>query len=473
MMFRRLIGGAMALAVALSIASASQNTLQLPTSGTVSGLQFSNKVTDALDSLATCNSGSSAPTNASGGAPKAGQCWIDTTSSTLLKKYVYSGRDWVLVGVIDVSNATWSPPIGGGTATVASATTTSICGATVPQGYLTISGTTTITGFGTGCPAGQIKVVKFSGSLSLTHNATSQILPGSADITTSAGDTAVLVYEGSSNWRMALYSPATGQALANPAVPVGFMSHYIGASAPSKYVLGYGQAISRSTYANYLSVATVAQAGTRTSSSATVTGLTSTYGFGAGMPVEGTGIPNGTTISSVDSTTQITLSANATTSGTSTVTVFLYGYGSGGDTTTVGVPDCRGRALAGLDNMGGTAASRITSAGSSINGQALNVGGGAQTVTLSQGNLPNVNFTVTDPGHTHGISQLSGATWSQENNLTSGGGTGYFPRAVISGGANATNSSTTGITVASGGSGTAVNKMGPVLMANCIVRIQP
>jgi hypothetical protein len=49
--------------------------------------------------------------------------------------------------------------------------------------------------------------------------------------------------------------------------------------------------------------------------------MASTTGLFAGMPVSGTGIPGGTTILSVNSSTQITLSANATASGTVTLTV--------------------------------------------------------------------------------------------------------------------------------------------------------
>jgi hypothetical protein len=52
--------------------------------------------------------------------------------------------------------------------------------------------------------------------------------------------------------------------------------------------------------------------GATTSGSATVTGIASTQLYAAGMAVSGTGIPSGTTILSVDSATQLTLSQNAT-----------------------------------------------------------------------------------------------------------------------------------------------------------------
>jgi hypothetical protein len=70
-----------------------------------------------------------------------------------------------------------------------------------------ITGTTTITGFGT-VVAGILKVLKFEGALTLTHNATSLIIPGGANITTADGDVALVISEGSGNWRVLSYFKA-------------------------------------------------------------------------------------------------------------------------------------------------------------------------------------------------------------------------------------------------------------------------
>lgn len=73
------------------------------------------------------------------------------------------------------------------------------------EGYAhDITGTTTITGFGT-VSAGIPKVIKFEGALTLTHNATSLILPGGENITTADGDVAFVISEGSGNWRCISY----------------------------------------------------------------------------------------------------------------------------------------------------------------------------------------------------------------------------------------------------------------------------
>src|SRR5262249_56664787 len=57
-------------------------------------------------------------------------------------------------------------------------------------------------------------------------------------------------------------------------------------------------------------------------------------------------------------------------------------FGTGDGSTTFNLPDLRGRAVFGLDNMGGSAASRITVAGGNFNGTTLGGTGGAENHTL-------------------------------------------------------------------------------------------
>jgi hypothetical protein len=91
---------------------------------------------------------------------------------------------------------------------IASATTTDIAGT---SGFFNdITGTTTITGLGT-VATGIHKVIKFEGALQLTHNATSLILPGGANITTADGDIGWFISEGSGNWRCISYQRASGK----------------------------------------------------------------------------------------------------------------------------------------------------------------------------------------------------------------------------------------------------------------------
>ena len=80
---------------------------------------------------------------------------------------------------------------------IASATTTDIGAATAE--FVDVTGTTTITGLGT-IDAGIVRTVRFTGALTLTHNATSLILPGGANITTAANSIFMFRSLGSGNW---------------------------------------------------------------------------------------------------------------------------------------------------------------------------------------------------------------------------------------------------------------------------------
>ncbi len=95
-------------------------------------------------------------------------------------------------------------------ADLASASTVNIGAAT--GNFVDITGTTTITAFDT-VQAGTIRVLKFEGILTLTHNGTSLILPTGANITTADGDIATMVSEGSGNWRCIGYQKASGAGL--------------------------------------------------------------------------------------------------------------------------------------------------------------------------------------------------------------------------------------------------------------------
>jgi hypothetical protein len=81
------------------------------------------------------------------------------------------------------------------------------------EGFMNdVTGTTAITSLGT-VRAGIHKLLKFEGVLTLTHNGTSLILPGAANITTADGDMGWFISEGSGNWRLISYTRANGSGL--------------------------------------------------------------------------------------------------------------------------------------------------------------------------------------------------------------------------------------------------------------------
>src|SRR5262245_4688002 len=75
-----------------------------------------------------------------------------------------------------------------------------------------------------------------------------------------------------------------------------------------------------------------------------------------------------------------------------------YPHGNGDGSTTFNMPDFRGRVAVGRDDMGGAAASRVTSGGSGILGTTLGAVGGVQNITLAVGEIP---------VHSHGSTALT------------------------------------------------------------------
>jgi hypothetical protein len=161
---------------------------------------------------------------------------------------------------------------------------------------------------------------------------------------------------------------------------------YAAASAPSGWLLCYGQAVSRSTYADLFAV------------------ISTTYGVGD-------------------------------------------------NSTTFNLPDFRGRAAFGKDDMGGTAASRLTTAGSGVDGATLGTGGGSQ---LTQQHT----HVATDSGHTHVYNAGQGS-------FDAGGGA--FLQTTGSSGNHTTTTGYASVTNANYGSGTSQN-VPPALVVTYIIK---
>lgn len=136
-----------------------------------------------------------------------------------------------------------------------------------------------------------------------------------------------------------------GGRTVNDFMPVASILSYAGSAAPTGWLLCFGQAVSRATYAALFAIV-------------------------------------GTT------------------------------YGVGDGSTTFNLPDLRGRAVAGKDDMGGTSANRLTGLTGGVDGDVLGGSGGNEIHTLTTAQMPAHNHRIwgtTDPSdaNTRGLAAAS------------------------------------------------------------------
>lgn len=94
-------------------------------------------------------------------------------------------------------------------------------------------------------------------------------------------------------------------------------------------------------------------------------------------------------------------------------------YGAGDTTTTFNLPDCRGRVLAGKDDMGGSAASRLVS---QISGDSLGATAGVQNYMLLDSEVPTLEGTTDTTGsHTHTVTNGSNVARNSGSGGSAGG----------------------------------------------------
>lgn len=145
-------------------------------------------------------------------------------------------------------------------------------------------------------------------------------------------------------------------------------------------------------------------------------------------------------------------------------------YGVGDGSTTFNLPDYRGRVLVGKDNMGGVAASRMTTAGAGVDGLTLGASGGAQTHTLTTAQLAAHNHTANTDTHTHtfsGLVSTQDASNAPANYITANNVSDVSSSFDVSYIASDTHTHT----INNNGSGSAHQNTQPSIVANKIIKV--
>lgn len=221
---RRVLAGALSCLAAIALAAAAwaaQGSLHVPTTGPLSPTVFAGDVNTVVDALISKNSGGSSPTNypTTGNGATQGQDWWDTSpGGGIIDERVNDGAGvFVNRGAIDATNHLPLPKVGGGSGSLSGASGTPNLGS-ARQAYVLLTGTvpgTPVTSFGNSAllNIGESKFVRAAAAGIITYNATSMILPGSADLPFNAGDTFQLTYLGGGNWLLFDYQRFSGLGL--------------------------------------------------------------------------------------------------------------------------------------------------------------------------------------------------------------------------------------------------------------------
>lgn len=262
-------------------------------------------------------------------------------------------------------------------------------------------------------------------------------------------------------------APVTGGLTMENLAPTGAIIDFAGKFAPTGWLLCFGQAISRATYAS-LFAAIVPSMGTFTVTVASpgvatlvdhglVTGdalfLTTTGALPTGLAADtlyyAIRVDDDTlrfATSRANAIAGTAINTSGTQSGVHTMRACPYGLGDG--STTFNLPDLRGRVAAGADAMGGTAANRLALAKSEGSYGQIGAGGGDEDHTLVTAEMPSHSHA---PGNVY--NKTSGTAGSEGNILSLSAAWGNQNMAI-----------------ANTGGGGAHNNVQPTLVTNKIIK---
>lgn len=134
--------------------------------------------------------------------------------------------------------------------------------------------------------------------------------------------------------------------------------------------------------------------------------------IGAGMDFWGTTAPTGWLFCYGQAVSRTTYSKLFAKIGTA--------HGVGDGSTTFNLPDKRGRASFGKDDMGGSSADRLTDQSGGIDGDTLGDTGGAETHQLVTSEMPAHTHSISGGGDIGQTSSPPGSTWNNSGSETTG-----------------------------------------------------
>jgi len=137
---------------------------------------------------------------------------------------------------------------------------------------------------------------------------------------------------------------------------------------------------------------------------------------------------------------------------------------------TITLPDFRGRVPAGLDDMGSSAAGRLTATYFGSVATTLGVANGSESQTLTTAQMPSHNHGVTDPGHGHpgSFGRVQGNAGAD---VTSAAELGKNNGAPADTQVLTIASNTTGVTIQNTGGGTAHPIVQPTILVTIYIKL--
>lgn len=146
----------------------------------------------------------------------------------------------------------------------------------------------------------------------------------------------------------------------------------------------------------------------------------------------------------------------------------------------IALPDWRGRAIAALDDMGNSAAGRLTATYFGTAATVLGASGGSESLALTLAQIPSHFHAVylNDPGHTHQVAAAYGSYTGGTSNgiISAGAGAGFTSGTTISNTTSITVRDTSGgmgtaNQTATAGSGTAHKLVQPTMLATVYIKL--